>query len=168
MATIDPKETPRVQPTSALDATEIMQRPSVRTNMLLIEDHSQHISLSQPMASYGTYEPRATGISLHAMQNSEDQAALSLQQILREGKAIIDGGATSSVASVASVDAMEQIMRLNQAQDGSRDITGGKDRSATLPLRQQWTNSMPEHGQSPSSHWERCESTSMRSRDNLY
>ena len=57
------------------------------------------------------------------MQNSEDQPALSLQQILREGKAIIDGGATSSVASVASVDAMEQIMRLNQAQDGSRDIT---------------------------------------------
>ena len=51
------------------------------------------------------------------MKNAEDQAALSLQQILREGKAIIDGGATSSVASV---EAMEQIMRLNQ--DPSRDI----------------------------------------------
>ena len=76
---------------------------------------SAHLAFS----AYGTSEPRATDVSLHAMKNTEDQAALSLQQILREGKAIIDGGATSSVASV---EAMEQIMRLNQDQDPSRDI----------------------------------------------
>eukprot|EP00435_Cladocopium_sp_Y103_P020580 s4189_g5.t1 len=77
---------------------------------------SAHLAFS----AHGTNEPGATDAALHAMQNSKDQAAFSLQQILREGKAIIDGGATSSVASV---EAMKQIMKLNQTQDGTRDIT---------------------------------------------
>ena len=69
---------------------------------------------------YGIDEPYATDVLLHELQEQAEQSAFSLQQILREGKAIIDGGATSSVASV---EAMEQIMKLNKVQGGNREIT---------------------------------------------
>lgn len=74
---------------------------------------SAHLSFSV----FGTCEPPATGSLLSA--DSAEETALSLRQILDEGKAIIDGGATSSVGSVS---AMDQIVRLNAEQNSPSDI----------------------------------------------
>ena len=74
---------------------------------------SAHLAFSD----FGTCEPPATGSLLQA--ELAEEAAFSLRQILDEGKAIIDGGATSSVGSVS---AMDQIVRLNAERNSPSEI----------------------------------------------
>lgn len=74
---------------------------------------SAHLAFS----AFGTCEPHATGSLLQA--ELAEEAAFSLRQILDEGKAIIDGGATSSVGSVS---AMDQIVRLNAERNSPSEI----------------------------------------------
>lgn len=66
----------------------------------------------------GTNEPSTTETLLQA-DRGDDPGIFCLRKILSEGKAIIDGGATSSVASVS---AMEQIMKLNSDKGVLRDV----------------------------------------------
>ena len=74
---------------------------------------SAHLAFS----AFGTCEPPATGSLLQA--GLAEEAAFSLRQILEEGKAIIDGGATSSVGSVS---AMDQIVKLNAARNPTSEV----------------------------------------------
>lgn len=62
-------------------------------------------------------EPEA--VVLSSGVEEEDGRVLSMQHIVETGKAIIDGGATSSVGSV---DAMEQIRKINQRKGNSTEV----------------------------------------------
>lgn len=62
-------------------------------------------------------EPGATALTSES--EGGDGHVLSMQHIVDAGKAIIDGGATSSVGSV---DAMEQIRKINQRKGISTEV----------------------------------------------
>lgn len=62
-------------------------------------------------SAFSTIEPKASVFDVHlGAEDIDNQTALVLNSLTGEGKAIIDGGATSSVGSL---EALEQIGRLN-------------------------------------------------------
>lgn len=64
----------------------------------------------------GVSEPEATVLTANRDVVEETEHGLSLHQIMSEGKAIIDGGATSSVGSVSALDKVLELQHSNQLQ----------------------------------------------------
>ena len=72
-----------------------------------------------PQNDNGAVEPARATEFLLAAEQEDEVSLMALSQVLREGKAIIDGGATSSLGSE---DALQQIATLNWQQTGDDGI----------------------------------------------